>query len=88
MSSVPNSLAETPESDWPELATPLRIEACSPDGLVEAYRLDGHDFAIGVQWHPEVSAASDVMSRTLFEAFGASCRRYAAKPPVRGLARG
>lgn len=68
-----------------EVAPPLKVEACSSDGLVEAYRLDGHDFAIGVQWHPEVSATSDVMSRTLFEAFGASCRRYVAKPPERGL---
>ncbi len=69
------------------LATPLTIEARAPDGLVEACRLDGHDFAIGVQWHPEVSAMSDVMSRTLFEAFGASCRRYAAKPPLNRLPR-
>ena len=70
-----------------EMASPLRIEARSPDGLIEAYRLEGHDFAIGVQWHPEVSAASDAMSRALFEAFGESCRRYAAKSPVSGLDR-
>jgi putative glutamine amidotransferase len=68
-------------------APPLRIEARSPDGLIEAYRLDGHDFAIGVQWHPEVSATSDVMSRMLFEEFGESCRRYIGRLPVRRLSR-
>lgn len=62
-----------------QLAPPLAVEARAPDGLIEAYRLDGHDFAIGVQWHPEVTVDSDGMSRSLFEAFGASCRRYAAQ---------
>jgi putative glutamine amidotransferase len=70
------------------LAAPLEIEARSPDGLIEACRLVGHDFSIGVQWHPEVSVASDVMSRTLFRAFGASCRRYATELAVCGMFRG
>lgn len=63
-------------------APPLAIEARAPDGLIEAYRLDGSDFALGVQWHPEVTVESDGTSRSLFEEFGASCRRYAAHQAV------
>jgi putative glutamine amidotransferase len=62
-----------------KLAPPLAVEARAPDGLIEAYRLDGNDFALGVQWHPEVTVESDGMSRLLFEALGASCRRYAVQ---------
>jgi putative glutamine amidotransferase len=65
-----------------ELAPSLVVEARAPDGLIEAYRLDDNDFALGVQWHPEVTAESDGMSRSLFETFGASCRRYAAQQAV------
>jgi putative glutamine amidotransferase len=54
----------------------LVVEARAPDGLIEAYRLDGHAFAVGVQWHPEVMVDQDVLSRALFEAFGANCARY------------
>jgi putative glutamine amidotransferase len=60
------------------LAPSLTVEARASDGLIEAYRLSGHDFALGVQWHPEAMMESDALSRALFEAFGASCRRYAA----------
>ncbi len=64
------------------LAPPLAIEARAPDGLIEAYRLDGNDFALGVQWHPEVTVETDVMSRSLFEAFGASCHHYSAQQAI------
>ncbi|MGT2473317.1 gamma-glutamyl-gamma-aminobutyrate hydrolase family protein [Paraburkholderia terrae] len=64
------------------LAPRLVVEARAPDGLIEAYRLNRHDFALGVQWHPEVMTQHDALSRSIFEAFGASCRRYrhAAQP--------
>jgi putative glutamine amidotransferase len=62
-----------------KLAPGLAVEARAPDGLIEAVRLDGHAFALGVQWHPEAMVTSDALSRALFEAFGASCRRYAAR---------
>jgi len=58
------------------LAPGLVVEARAPDGLIEACRLEGHAFALGVQWHPEVMLEHDALSRALFEAFGASCRRY------------
>ena len=31
----------------------LRVEACSDDGLVEAVRLQGKPYVLGLQWHPE-----------------------------------
>ena len=58
------------------LAPRLAVEARAPDGLIEAYRVDGHAFALGVQWHPEVMLEHDALARALFEAFGASCRGY------------
>jgi putative glutamine amidotransferase len=64
------------------LAPALAVEARAPDGLIEAVRLTDHDFALGVQWHPEVTVDSDLLSRSLFEAFGASCRRYAVTRAV------
>ncbi|XQM37752.1 hypothetical protein DFLDMN_004636 [Cupriavidus sp. H19C3] len=54
-------------------------EASAGDGLTEAIRVRAADFAIGVQWHPEVTAASDPLSRALFSHFGDACRRYAAR---------
>ena len=45
------------------LGPPLVVEARAPDGLIEAYRLNGHDFALGVQWYPEVMLQSDALSR-------------------------
>ena len=53
------------------------IEAVAPDGQIEAVRLEGADFVVGVQWHPEWRALENVFSRKLFEAFGAACARRA-----------
>ncbi len=62
-----------------KLAWPLAVEARAPGGLIEAFPLDGNDFALGVQWRPETALERDGTSRLLFEAFGASRRRYAAQ---------
>ena len=35
------------------VATDLRVTARAGDGTVEAAEVAGHDFALGVQWHPE-----------------------------------
>ena len=58
-------------------ANNLAIEAVAPDGQIEAVRLEGADFVVGVQWHPEWRALENVFSRKLFEAFGAACARRA-----------
>ena len=36
-----------------QLGTGLTACAWSDDGLIEAAELEGHPFAVGVQWHPE-----------------------------------
>lgn len=37
------------------LAPCLRVEALSPDGLIEAFSLnDENHYCVGVQWHPEI----------------------------------
>jgi putative glutamine amidotransferase len=60
------------------LAPPLALEAVAPDGQIEAVSLPGKRFVVGVQWHPEFRFADDPFSKSLFEAFGAACRAFAA----------
>jgi putative glutamine amidotransferase len=52
----------------------LIVEAEAPDGQIEAVRVPGRRFAIGVQWHPEFAVMAHPFSRALFEAFGEACR--------------
>lgn len=56
----------------------LVVEATAPDGLIEAVRLPGHRFVMGVQWHPEWQFAENPLSRALFAAFGDAARRRRA----------
>lgn len=59
------------------LAPGLRVEARSPDGLVEAFSLpEAAGFNLCVQWHPEWQAADNPVSRRLAQAFGQACRGY------------
>ncbi len=59
------------------LADGLRVEARAPDGLVEAFTVDGAaGFNLCVQWHPEWKAAGNPVSVRLFEAFGDAVRAY------------
>ncbi len=37
----------------------LRVTGRAPDGVVEAVEIEGHPFALGVQWHPESLAGRD-----------------------------
>ena len=64
----------------------LVIEATAPDGQIEAVRLEGVDFVVGVQWHPEWRALENAFSIKLFEAFGAACARRAHRRTARGHA--
>ena len=53
----------------------LAVEARAPDGLIEAFRVDGAArFALAVQWHPEWKVLDNPLSRALFSTFGAACR--------------
>jgi putative glutamine amidotransferase len=48
----------------------LQASAYAQDRTIEAVALDGHDgWYLGVQWHPEDTAASDHQQAGVFEAF-------------------
>jgi putative glutamine amidotransferase len=54
----------------------LRATAYAEDGTIEAVALDGHEgWFLGVQWHPEDTAATDARQARLFEAFVAEAGR-------------
>ncbi|TCZ55276.1 gamma-glutamyl-gamma-aminobutyrate hydrolase family protein [Roseicella aquatilis] len=62
------------------LAPRLVAEGWAPDGTVEAVRVkDAPGFAYGIQWHPEYDWERDVVSRALFERFGAAAAAWAAR---------
>lgn len=54
-----------------ELADGLTVEARAEDGTIEATSVtNAKAFALSVQWHPEYWAASEIVSRQIFEYFG------------------
>ena len=59
------------------LGSGLAVEARAPDGLVEAFSVEGARFAVAVQWHPEWKVMENPFSRALFAAFGDACRERA-----------
>ncbi|GAB2684056.1 gamma-glutamyl-gamma-aminobutyrate hydrolase family protein [Kribbella swartbergensis] len=59
------------------VAPALRVTARAGDGTVEAAEVDGHDFALGVQWHPE----ENVDDLRLFTALIAATRSPATRSP-------
>ncbi|PAU62700.1 gamma-glutamyl-gamma-aminobutyrate hydrolase family protein [Pseudomonas indica] len=62
------------------LAPGLRIEALAPDGLIEAFSIEGaKSFALGVQWHPEWQVRDNPHYLALFQAFGEACRERAGQ---------
>ncbi|HEX4458637.1 MAG TPA: gamma-glutamyl-gamma-aminobutyrate hydrolase family protein, partial [Polyangia bacterium] len=68
-----------------QLGRDLQVEALSPnDGMVEAVRLAGDAFVMGVQWHPEFqneqneSDATLLSPRTLLTGFLDEVRRRRA----------
>ena len=62
------------------LAPGLRVEALAPDGLIEAFSVEGAPrFAFGVQWHPEWQVRSNPNYLAIFQAFGEACRERAGQ---------
>ena len=62
------------------LAPGLRVEALAPDGLIEAFSVEGApSFALGVQWHPEWQVRSNPNYLAIFQAFGEACRKRAGQ---------
>lgn len=59
------------------LATGLRVLATDDDGTVEAVDLpDSKGWFLGLQWHPEDTAATDATQQSLFDVFIAEARKY------------
>ena len=57
-----------------ELGEGLRVVARAPDGTVEATEHDTHPWLLSVQWHPELTAATDPTQQRLFDALVAQVR--------------
>jgi putative glutamine amidotransferase len=51
-----------------QVAPGLQVVARAADGTIEAVEMPGHPWLIGVQWHPEMTAAQDPDQQRLFEA--------------------
>lgn len=59
------------------LARGLRALGHAPDGLVEAFGVEGAPgFAYAVQWHPEWRCTEHPLYAAMFAAFGQACRTY------------
>lgn len=52
----------------------VRPVAWAPDGVVEAIEVEGHPWLAAVQWHPELTAATDTTQQALFDGFVAAAR--------------
>ncbi|MES2817520.1 MAG: gamma-glutamyl-gamma-aminobutyrate hydrolase family protein [Pseudomonadota bacterium] len=62
------------------LAPGLRVEALAPDGLIEAFSVEGaRTFALGAQWHPEWQVRANPHYLAIFQAFGDACRKRASQ---------
>lgn len=61
------------------LGNGLAVEAVAPDGLIEAFRLDGPGFLLAVQWHPEWRVTENPFYLGIFRLFGDACRQRAAQ---------
>ena len=68
------------------LAPGLRALGHAPDGLVEAFEMEGAgSFAYAVQWHPEWGCRENPLYAALFAAFGNACK---ARQQTRGAGAG
>ena len=50
-----------------QIGSRIRVVGRAPDGVVEAIELSDHRWFLGVQWHPELTAARDVSQQNLFD---------------------
>jgi len=57
------------------IAPGLEVVARAADSTIEAFERPGHPWLVGVQWHPEATAASDPAQQRLFDALVAAARR-------------
>src|SRR5579871_550117 len=53
----------------------LKVVASAPDGTIEAVEMPSHPWLIAVQWHPEITAATDPEQQRLFDEMVALARK-------------
>lgn len=58
----------------------LSVTGHAPDGTVEAVVIDGRDFAVGVQWHPETDRELRLFAALVDAAAARTEKRDSAKP--------
>jgi putative glutamine amidotransferase len=64
-----------------QLGRDLRVAAKANDGVIEFIEDTRPErFVIGVQWHPELSSATDPLSKAMFETFVAKCAKKRKMP--------
>lgn len=61
------------------LGRDLVVTARAEDGTIEAVELPRQAFFVGVQWHPEHTAASDPSQQRLFDALAKAARESASR---------
>lgn len=62
-----------------QVAPGLNVVARAADGTIEALEMVDHPWLIAVQWHPELSAATDPTQQRIFDALVAAARQQAAR---------
>lgn len=62
-----------------QVAPGLRVVALAPDGIIEAVEMPQHQCLLAVQWHPELTAATDSTQQRLFDWLVNSAQTYAAQ---------
>ena len=70
-----------------QVAPGLRVIARAADNTVEAVEMPGHPWLVGVQWHPEVTAADDPSQQRIFDEFVKMAAQHAliAQPAGKAL---
>lgn len=63
-----------------QLGSRLTITATADDGIIEAVELDDRNWVVGVQWHPEDTAAEDPEQQGLFDQLVAECAAFRRGP--------
>jgi putative glutamine amidotransferase len=64
----------------------LHAVAWASDGVVEAIESEGHDFVVGVQWHPELDVPGENQA-TLFDKLVERGHAYATAAPLARMQR-
>lgn len=57
-----------------DVAPQFAVVGHAPDGTVEAIEMPAHPWLIAVQWHPELTAASDPLQQRIFDAIVEAAR--------------